>query len=153
MSSITFGKQRRRSHAVIGGLVFAVLAAGLLQSGASARSIAGYGPAPATCQLNGYSVACAPAVKKVGTEPASPRAGKGFAVTFKTSSGGTYLIKAKRQGKKKSVTLADGMAGAGTVTIPAVGAGLKAGRYVLKVTITSAGKTKTATDPVKIKKG
>jgi hypothetical protein len=168
MTGGTHDSKRNPLVAVLGATVLLALAVGMLVSGAASGGApigasggyggggggggGGYGPVTPTCVVNGYSVPCPPEVEGVSTEPRVPRAGKGFAVNFRTSSGGTYTITAQRRGTSRKRTLAQGAAGAGKVTVKNLGKRLKAGRYFLRVTIKSGTASKTVRRTIRIQK-
>jgi hypothetical protein len=148
--------------ALAGLLLLGALAFGLVQSGANATapvSAGGYGgattgtgngKAPCRHLQNGYQVPCASDARSVSTTPASPTAGKGFKVSFKSTSGGAYKVVAKH--KKTSKVLEQGATGAGKTTTKKVGKGLKAGSWTMVVTVTSSGKPDTAKHSITISK-
>jgi hypothetical protein len=128
-------------------MLLTALAVGLWQAGANATPPAGAaGYAPPTGNGNpicrqssgGYSVPCASQVSGLTNTPLKPVAGKGFKAIFKSKSGGAYTVVAIRNGTKKA--LETGATGTGKTTTKRVGKKLKAGKYVLRVTVQSAGK-------------
>ena len=154
-----------RSHArkwiaLAAALLVGVLAVGMLQTGADASPPAGasgYAPptgngkAPCRKSTGGYNtVPCPSNVSSVSTSPARPVAGKGFKVSFKSKSGGVYTVTAARGGNK--TTLETGATGTGKTTTKKVGKDLKAGRYVLRVTVKSSAKADSAKKTLKIHK-
>jgi hypothetical protein len=155
---------RSRTHiwiALAGALVLAVLAIGLLQTGAKASppaGAAGYGTptgngkAPCRKSTGGYqSVPCPSQVSGVATSPVKPTAGNGFKVGFKSTSGGAYTVSATKG--SKTTQLETGATGTGKTTTKKVGKKLKAGKYVIKVSVNSgAGKADSAKKSVTIKK-
>lgn len=135
---------------VAGAMLLSALAFGLWQAGANATppaGSAGYAPA-ATGNGNGnpicretsggYSVPCASQVSGLANTPLKPVAGRGFKVIFKSKSGGAYTATAYRSGKRK--LLENGATGTGKTTTKRVGRKLRAGKYVLRITVQSAGK-------------
>jgi hypothetical protein len=147
-SSLSF--KRNRWVAIPGAAVFLALAVGMILAGGQLPVASGYG-APPTCTVTGYTQTCNGKVEHVSATPKKPIAGKGFTVKFKTTSGGTYKITAKRQGGKKK-TLTTGVAGIGSVSVKKLGKKLNAGKYNLKVTVTSNGASGSASHAVTIKK-
>lgn len=164
------GPMRARARtwvALAGLLLLGTLAIGFLGAGANASppaGAAGYsggggstggngnGNAPCRKSTGGYqSVPCPSQVTSIVVKPATPRAGKGFKVTFKSKSGGAYKVVAKRKGK--TTELESGATGAGKTTTKKVGEDLKAGKYKIVVSVDSGrGGTDTAKHTVKIKK-
>jgi plastocyanin len=163
---------RSRTRALIalaGLLLLGALAIGFLQAGANAEppagaagyggggSTGGYGngngKAPCRKSTGGYnSVPCPSQVTSVVVKPATPVAGKGFKVTFKSKSGGAYSVVAKRKGK--TTQLESGATGAGKTATQKVGEDLKAGKYKIVVSVRSGrGGADVARHTVKIKKG
>lgn len=148
--------------ALAGVLLLGALAFGLLQSGADAVPPAGAasynapgagtgnGKQPCRQLQGGYLVPCPANASSVSTKPKSPKAGKGFKVTFESKSGGAYSVIAVH--KKKRTTLESGATGAGKTTTKTVGKKLKAGGYVIAVKITSSGKPATAKHSITISK-
>ena len=122
-----------------GVLVFAALAIGLVV--AVGGVAASYGPAPTPTACSGYHVVCAAQVGHVHTTPGTPRAAHGFAVGFSTQSGGKYAISVVRRGHTTSTHLAGGVVGVGANTVRGLGKHLRAGSYVLTVTMTASGKS------------
>lgn len=146
----TFNSERNRWWiAIPGAAVFLALAVGMILAGGEAPAASGY--AAPTCTTSGYVQTCDGKVESVSATPKKPRAGKGFTVRFTTSSGGTYKITAKRSGATRK-TLSTGVAGKGVVKVKDLGKNLKAGRYTVKVAVTSNGKTGTDTHRMTIKK-
>ena len=148
--------------ALAGVMLLGALAFGLLQSGADAVPPAGAASynapgtgtgngKPACHQLQGgYQVPCPADVSSVSTKPKSPTAGKGFKASFQSKSGGAYSVIAVH--KKKKTTLESGATGAGKTTTKTVGKKLKAGSYVIQVTVTAAGKPDKAKHSITISK-
>ena len=151
MSGTTFDSKSNRWFALSGGGLLLVLAVGLLLTASDARSVMqGYGGG-FTCRVNAYNKSCDPKVDDVTTSPKVPRARKGFAVNFSTTSGGEYLITAQRKAAKKKIKLADGVTAKGTFSIKKLGKRLKAGTYTVTVTITVNTKSASDKRTVKIK--
>ena len=152
MSGSTAAAERNPWITRLGAIVFLALAVGLVVSVGSNARMQGYGqPRPVEC--GGYHQAvCAAQVSDVFTKPTAPRAGKGFAVHFQTSSGGKYAIKAKRKGSTTSKTLSTGATGVGEQAVTKLGKKLKAGEYRITVKVTNVEKSDTATDTLRIKK-
>ena len=168
----TNGPLRARARtwvALAGLLLLGTLAIGFLGAGADARppaSAAGYGggggstggygngngAAPCRKAAGGYNtVPCPSQVTSVVVKPSTPRAGKGFKVTFASKSGGAYKVVAKRKGKRTQ--LESGATGAGKTTTKKVGEDLKAGKYKIVVSLSSGrGGTDSAAHTLKIKK-
>ena len=164
-------RARARTWVALAGLLLlGTLAIGFLGAGADASppagaagysggggSTGGYGngngQAPCRKSTGGYnSVPCPSQVTSVVVKPATPRAGKGFKVTFKSKSGGAYSVVAKRKGK--TTPLESGATGAGKTTTKKVGEDLKAGKYKIVVSVWSGrGAADVARHTVKIKKG
>lgn len=115
--------------------VFLALAVGMILWQGPGRAL-GYG-APAPTQCGGYHTVCQAQVASVNTNPNVPTAGKGFTVGFTTNSGGKYVIKSRRSGATKSVTLSSGVAGTGRITVRHLGKKLRAGAYTVSVTVAS----------------
>jgi hypothetical protein len=145
----TLSSKRNRWIAIPGAAVFLALAIGMILAGGQLPVASGYGAAP-TCTVTGYTQTCDGKAEHVSTTPKKPKAGKGFTVKFKTSSGGTYKITAKRAGAKQK-TLTTGVAGIGSVSVTKLGKKLKAGKYNVKVTVTSNGKSGHASHSMTIK--
>ena len=152
---------RRNPWIVLAGAaVLIALAIGLLNGGADAAPVSssGYGggttlpPGTVYCtQGEGYNqTACDPEIHDLSNKPRKPDKGKGFVVSFKTDSGGTYRVFAKRA--KKTHKLADGVSGVATVKTGRVGKKLRAGKYTLGVKVTSNQKSKTLTKKLTIRK-
>lgn len=158
-------RSRARAWVALAGLLLlGTLAIGFLGAGASASppaSAAGYnvpstgsgnGHDPCTQPAGGYNtVPCPSQVTSVVVKPATPRAGKGFKVTFASKSGGAYKVVAKRSGE--TTELETGATGAGKTTTKKVGEALKAGKYKIVVSVDSGrGGADTAKHTLKIKK-
>jgi plastocyanin len=162
-------RSRARTWVALAGLLLlGTLAIGFLGAGADASppaSAAGYGgggstggygngngQAPCRKAAGGYNtVPCPSQVTSVVVKPATPRAGKGFKVTFASKSGGAYKVVAKRKGK--ATELESGATGAGKTTTNKVGEDLKAGKYKIVVSVSSGrGGADTARHTLKIKK-
>jgi hypothetical protein len=154
MSDSSFSAQRNPWITRGGAAVFLALAIGLLVSAGGPMRALGYGPStrPTTC--GGYHMICAAQVGSVSTAPRVPIAGRGFTVSFKTTSGGVYGITVQRRGAAKPTTLSSGAAGVGSMSIKKLGKRLKAGNYSLVVTISSSSNSTTdeAKRALKIKK-
>ena len=153
MSGSTVRAERNPWITRLGGGVFLALAVGLVFSVGSNARMQGYGE-PRPVQCGGYHQAvCAAQVSDVFTMPRTPKVGKGFAVHFQTSSGGTYSIKAKRKGATRSKTLSTGATGTGEQEVKRLGKKLKAGEYRITVKVTnSAQQSDSARDTVRIKR-
>src|SRR3954463_14472051 len=135
----TDGPLRSRARtwvALAGLLLLGTLAIGFLGAGADASpptSAAGYGgggstggygngngQAPCRKAAGGYNtVPCPSQVTSVVVKPATPRAGKGFKVTFPRTPGAPSSVVAKRKGKTPA--LESGAPGPGKTTTRKVG--------------------------------
>lgn len=147
MSSTTSSTPRNAWITRGGAALFLALAVGLLLSQGSSIG-AGYGaPAPACA---GYHQVCKAQVAGVATHPRVPKAGKGFAVSFTTSSGGKYVIAAKRKHAARSVVLSRGVAGTGALSVKRLGKKLHRGSYTLVVTVTTNATKAHATHALRI---
>jgi hypothetical protein len=144
-----------------GAAVLIALAIGLLNGGADAAPVSssGYGdggptypPGTRFCTVGeGYNARpCDGKVSDLSNKPRKPVKGKGFVVKFKSSSGGTYRVFAKKD--KKTYELAEGVSGIATVETGKVGKKLRAGRYALSVKVTNNEKSDTASKKLTIRK-
>lgn len=154
MTGGTFSAERNPWITRAGAAVFLALAIGLIVSVGNPVRVLGYGPPASTPTCGGYHQICEAQVAGVRTAPRTPRAGKGFSVSFQTNSGGQYSIKARRKGASKSTKLSSGVTGAGAVTVKKLGKKLKRGEYKLTVTVksTSNSTSDKASRTIKITK-
>jgi hypothetical protein len=162
------GSARSRARTfkgLVGALLIGALAIGLVQTGASASppvgasaygggGQTGNGRAPCTKPTGGYtSTPCPSQVANVSTTPQRPTAGKGFKVSFTSTSGGTYSVSARKASAQSGgTTLERGVTGPGKTTTKTVGKKLKAGKWELTVAVKNSSTGKVARAKLTIKK-
>jgi hypothetical protein len=153
--------------ALAGAALVLALAIGLiLGGGADAQTAAGgYGggggrggtgngnPAAQCGESGGYATPCPPQISSLSNDPAKPKKGKGFKVSFKSKSGGGYQVSVVRNGK--TTVLEEGGTGVGKTTTKKVGKKLKAGKYQLRASMSTGiqgAKPDVAKKSLKIRK-
>jgi hypothetical protein len=161
------GSARSRARTftgLVGALLIGVLAIGLLQTGASASppvgasayggGQTGNGRSPCRKPTGGYnSTPCPSQVANVSTTPQRPAAGKGFKVSFTSTSGGTYSVSARKASVHSGgTTLEQGVTGTGKTTTKTVGKKLNAGKWELTVAVKNSSTGKVARAKLTIKK-
>lgn len=95
------------------------------------------------------SAAAGPKLSALKVIPASPIRGHGFQVSFKTTSGGDYVVFYSTG--QNGGPLVMGSTKAGKVTTKKLGKDLHAGSYTIGVDLTKNKKTKRVTIKMKIK--
>ena len=150
----TASEAQRNPWVTRGGIaLFVMLALGLVLSVGRVSAQRGYGDPNPSPTCGGYHQQnCDAEVGDVGTKPERPRAGKGFTVTFTTTSGGNYSIKAKRKGASKSKLLSEGLAGIGDISVKHLGKKLKPGTYAVSVVVTAGTTTDKTKHSIRIRK-
>jgi len=126
--------RRTQWIALAGAALIIALAFALLQGQANARSVS--------------SAAANPNVSALVVSPQKPIKGKGFKVSFKTTSGGQYTV--FEATTTSGGPLVSGSTGAGKLTTKTIGKNLSAGTYTIGVDLTSNNKTKRITKKVVI---